>query len=138
LGVFHSYVTEEDALAAFAGRAEAREEHATSQSAKILCIDPSSDLLAYMTAVKPHVVVCGPGVPSSSPAFEKFRRLDPRTKFLLLPADFHTADGCDAGVDLVKSPPIAAADLSETGVPETPEPSPMGWNAGTIRSASTR
>lgn len=123
-GVFCIYDTEKDALADFAQR-PAVEPQAWSSNTRVLCIDPSSDLLAYMTvvlkragfevkttryladaatllcAMKPRVIVCGPGVQSSSPAFEKFHHLDPHVQFLLLPADFHTFDASDAGLDLV-------------------------------------
>jgi anti-anti-sigma factor len=127
LGLFPVYSTEQEALASFTQRPAPREEHAWSATnVKVLCIDPSSDLLAYMTAIlsragfevktsryladastllttmKPRAVICGPGVQSASPAFEKFRRLDSRVQFLLLPADFHTSDASDAGLDLVK------------------------------------
>jgi hypothetical protein len=51
--------------------------------------------------MKPRVIVCGPGVQSSSPAFEKFHDLDPHVQFLLLPANFNTLDASDAGLDLV-------------------------------------
>jgi anti-anti-sigma factor len=125
LNVFCTYDTEKDALAAFAQRPATREAHTWSSNTRVLCIDPSSDLLAYMsavlkragfevnttryladastllTAVKPRAVICGPGVQSNGPAFEKFRHLDPRPQFLLLPSDFHTSDACDAGLDLV-------------------------------------
>jgi len=125
LSLFAIYSTEQEALASFAQRPAHREEDAWSPHTKVLCIDPSSDLLAYMTAVlkragfevkatryladastllttmKPRAVICGPGIQSATPAFEKFRRLDPRTQFLLLPPDFHTSDASDAGLDLV-------------------------------------
>jgi anti-sigma B factor antagonist len=124
-GEFCIYATEKDALAGFAQRPAPVEQHAWSSNTKVLCIDPSSDLLAYMTAVlkragfevrttryladastlvcamQPRVIVCGPGVQSSGPAFEKFQHLDPHVQFLLLPADFHTFDASDAGLDLV-------------------------------------
>ncbi|MGB2898502.1 MAG: STAS domain-containing protein [Candidatus Acidiferrum sp.] len=124
-GVFCIHDTEKDALADFARRAAPVEPQAWSSNAGVLCIDPSSDLLAYMAAVlnragfevkttryladastllcamKPRVIVCGPGVESSSPAFEKFHYLDPHVQFLLLPADFYTLDASDAGLDLV-------------------------------------
>ena len=125
LGVFPIYSTEQEALASFAQRPAPREEHSWSANTKVLCIDPSSDLLAFMTAVlkragfevkttryladastlittmKPRVVVCGPGVQSTTPAFDNFRRLAHNTQFLLLPSDFHTSDASDAGLDLV-------------------------------------
>jgi anti-sigma B factor antagonist len=124
-GVFCIHDTEKDALADFARRPVPVEPQAWSSNAGVLCIDPSSDLLAYMAAVlnragfevkttryladastllcamKPRVIVCGPGVESSSPAFEKFHHLDPHVQFLLLPADFYTLDASDAGLDLV-------------------------------------
>jgi anti-anti-sigma factor len=124
-GVFHICENERDALTAFGQRPAPREPHFWSTDTKVLCIDPSSDLLAYMTAVlkragfevktaryladastllttmKPRAIVCGPGVQCTGPAFEKFRRLDARTLFLMLPSDFHTSHASDAGADLV-------------------------------------
>ena len=96
LSIFCVYATEREAVAAFAQRPEPREGHSWTGHAKVLCVDPSSDLLAYMcavlkpagfevmsarylanaatllTAVKPRVVICGPGVQSATPAFENF------------------------------------------------------------------
>ncbi len=124
-GVFCIHDTEKDALADFARRPAPFEAQAWSSSTRVLCIDPSSDLLAYMAvvlnragfevkttryladastllcAMKPRVIVCGPGVESRSPAFEKFHHLDPHVQFLLLPSDFYTLDASDAGLDLV-------------------------------------
>lgn len=124
-GVFYIYEMEKDALADFAQRPAPAETHAWPSNTKVLCVDPSSDLLAYMTvvlkragfevrttryladastllcAMKPRVVVCGHEVQSSGPAFEKFRNLDPHAQFLLLPADFDSVDASDAGLDLV-------------------------------------
>jgi anti-sigma B factor antagonist len=125
LGVFTVFSTEQEALASFAHHPAPREEYGRSAKTQILCIDPSSDLLAYMTtvlkhagfevtaschlsdastlvgAMKPRAVVCGPGVVSTGDAFEKFRRLDSRIALLMLPADFHTSNASDAGIDLV-------------------------------------
>ena len=124
-GVFCIHDTEKDALADFARRPAPVEPQAWSSNTRVLCIDPSSDFLAYMAvvlnragfevkttryladastllcAMKPRVIVCGPGVQSSSPAFEKFHHLDPQAQLLLLPADFYTLDASDAGLDLV-------------------------------------
>jgi anti-sigma B factor antagonist len=124
-GVFCIYDTEKEALADFARRPATVEPLGCSPTNGVLCIDPSSDLLAYMTvvlkragfevrttryladastlagAMKPRVIICGPGVQSSSPAFEKFHQLHSRVRFLVLPADFHTLDASDAGLDLV-------------------------------------
>jgi hypothetical protein len=125
LSIFCVYATEREALAAFTQRPEPREGHPSTGHVKVLCVDPSSDLLAYMCAVlkpagfevmsaryladaaalvtgmKPRVVICGPGVQSATPAFEKFRRSNPHIPILQLPSDFHTTEACDAGTDLI-------------------------------------
>jgi anti-sigma B factor antagonist len=125
LSVFSIYPTEPEALASFAHRPTPRQAHSWTANTKVLCVDPSSDLLAYMsavlkpagfevksaryladaatllTAMKPRAVICGPGVQSESPAFEKFRRLDPHILFLQLPSDFHAAGAAEAGFDLI-------------------------------------
>jgi anti-sigma B factor antagonist len=103
LSVFHAYASEKEAMGAFS---DASRSHATGGKSEtgILCIDPSSTLLAYIsvlmkrsdytvhttrypgeimtlvTATMPRVVISGPGVP-----------------------DFSTAEAGQAGVDLVKS-----------------------------------
>ncbi len=123
--VFCIYGSESEALADFVRRPAGVEVQERSCNAKVLCIDPSSDLLAYVMvvlkragfevrttryladaatlvcAMKPDMIVCGPGVQTSSAAFENFRRLNPQVQYLLLPADFHTLDASDAGLDLV-------------------------------------
>src|ERR1700682_2582183 len=124
-GVFRIHDTEKDALADFVRRPAPVEPDAWSSNTRILCIDPSSDLLAYMTvvlkragfevktaryladattlfcAMKPRVIVCGPGVQTNSPAFEKFQDLDPHPQFLILPALFNPPNASYAGLDLV-------------------------------------
>jgi len=126
LPVFSIYLTEREALASFAKGSSPLEAHSWTANSKVLCVDPSGDLLAFMsailkpagfevrstryladaatllTAMKPRAVICGPGVQSATPAFEKFRRLDPHTPFLQLPPGFHAADASDAGIDLIK------------------------------------
>jgi anti-sigma B factor antagonist len=125
LPVFAIFSTEQEGLASFAQRSAPRPGHAANASGTILCIDPSSDLLSYISAVlqragfevktscqlgdastllcamKPSAVICGPGVASASPVLDKLRRLDPRIRFLMLPPDFHTSHASDAGIDLV-------------------------------------
>jgi anti-sigma B factor antagonist len=125
LSLFSIYPTEGEALASFTHRPLPREAYSWTANTKVLCVDPSSDLLAYMsavlkpagfevrstryladaatllTAMKPRAVVCGPGVQFLTPAFEKFRRLNPHIPFLQLPPDFHVAGASDAGFDLI-------------------------------------
>jgi hypothetical protein len=61
-----------------------------------------ADAITLSTVARPHAIVCGPGVLTSSPAYEKLRRLESGSQFLNLPPDFHTSDAGDAGVDLVQ------------------------------------
>jgi anti-sigma B factor antagonist len=128
LGVLHPYEDETAALTAFSQRPAAASsgKHAAPSRTRVLCVDPSSDVLSYMVAIlqragfevqstrylgdamtlstvsRPQAIVCGPGVQTTGAAYEKFRRLDSRASFLMLPADFHTSDAGDAGLDLVQ------------------------------------
>ena len=125
LSVFSIYLTEREALASFTHRPSPRPAHSWTANTKVLCVDPSSDLLAYLsavlkpagfevkstryladaatllTAMKPVAVICGPGVQSETPAFGKFRGLEPQILFLQLPSDFHAANAAEAGFDLI-------------------------------------
>jgi anti-sigma B factor antagonist len=130
LGVLHPHQDETSALSAFSQRAVVASagtgKNASPNGTRVLCVDPSSDVLSYMAAIlqragfevqstrylsdamtlstvsRPHAIVCGPGVQTTGAAYEKFRRLDSRSPFLMLPADFHTSDAGDAGLDLVQ------------------------------------
>ena len=126
LPVFSVYPTEREALASFALGPSPREAHSWTVNTKVLCVDPSGDLLTFIsailkpagfevkstryladaatliTAMKPRAVICGPGVLSGTPGFEKFRRLDPHILFLQLPSNFHAADAAAAGMDLIQ------------------------------------
>jgi hypothetical protein len=93
---------------------------------KLICIDSSSDLLAYLSALlkrcdfevyttkflldaailvktmRPRIAICGPSTQTSPAAFEKFRHSAPEMKILLLTSDFHATDAGPAGLDLVE------------------------------------
>jgi anti-anti-sigma factor len=125
LKVFHTYASEKEAVDAFL---EGPREHGTTTSglgAKIICIDTSVDLLAYLNALlkrsgyevltthnlsdakrlakatNPSVVVCGPGLHANEFALENLRDAAPNAQFLMLPSDFSTTDASHAGKDLV-------------------------------------
>ena len=128
LGVLHPYEHETAALTAFSQRPApvAPGQSPLPSRTRVLCVDPSSDVLSYMAAIlqragfevqstrylsdamtlstvsRPHAIVCGPGVPTTGAAYEKFRRLGSRAPFLMLPADFDTSDAGDSSVDLVQ------------------------------------
>jgi anti-anti-sigma factor len=126
LKVFHTYATEKEAVDAFL-EGPAHHAAATSgQGARIICVDTSTDLLAYLNALlkrsgyevitthnlsdakrlakvtSPHVVVCGPGLHADEFALEGLRHAAPKAEFLMLPADFSTTDASHAGAHLVE------------------------------------
>jgi anti-anti-sigma factor len=128
LTVFSTYPSEREAIEAFS---EGRRSHQTPvepATAKILCIDTSRDLLAYLSALlkragydvftsrylgeamalvnvmRPRVVICGAGIPdlpTGKEALEKLRQSGPGTQVLHLPSDFSATEAGHAGVDLL-------------------------------------
>ena len=130
LTIFRTYATEKAAIEGFAQAPRSRHVGLGSalSSTKIVCVDTSRDLLAYLNALlrrsgyevfttrvleeamtimysqMPHMVICGPGMlelPTGEAAVEKFRNSKPSIPVLLLPPDFSTAEAGQAGVDLV-------------------------------------
>jgi hypothetical protein len=51
--------------------------------------------------MKPHVVVCGPGLWANEFAIETLRESAPNAQFLMLSSDFSTTEASQAGLDLV-------------------------------------
>jgi len=125
--LFHPYTTEAHAIAAFSSGHRTPGDSLGSSKTRIVCVDPSSNLLAGLNAlltrsgyevfttprlgdasalvrvVAPALVICGPGIMdlSTGPAMiEKFRQNE-HLQILQLPADFHTAEAGQAGQDLV-------------------------------------
>lgn len=128
LTVFVTYPSEREAIEAFSKGRRSSHDAGESSGTRILCIDTSRDLLAYLSALlkragyavftsrylgealtlvnvtKPHMVICGPGIPelpTAAAAVEKFRQSGPHVQVLHLPSDFSTAEAGQAGVDLV-------------------------------------
>jgi len=127
LGVLHPYASEREALEAFSDRSPTvSETFQASKNNRIVCLDTSLDLLAYlrvllkssgcevfttqypsdaMTLAKGaplSIVICGPGIYSKASAVEKLRESAPNAKVLGLPPDFSTSDADRAGPALVK------------------------------------
>jgi anti-anti-sigma factor len=128
LTVLPTYSSEREAVEAFSVSGRSPQEALGSSKTRILCIDTSRDLLAYVTALlkrsgydvltsrylaeaatlvnvtRPQVVICGPGVkgsPTGEAAVEKFRKSAPNVQILHLQSDFSTAEAGQAGVDLI-------------------------------------
>jgi anti-anti-sigma factor len=125
LSVFHPYASEKEAIEAFSARPELPEVAPQTASTRIVCLDTSLDLLAYLkillqrsgyevfttrypsdavalvVGTKPRVVVCGPGMRANESVIEKFRQSAPNVQLLHLPPDFSTSEADQAGSELV-------------------------------------
>lgn len=123
--VFHTYRTEKEAVEAFLDGPHAHATNSAGSGAKVMCVDTSVDLLAYLNALlkrsgyevltthnlsdakrlakvtRPNVVVCGPGVHADDFAMEGLRESARDAQFLMLPSDFSTTEASHAGKDLV-------------------------------------
>ena len=121
VGVFHTCASEREAIEAFSEGRRPLEKTSQTARTRIVCIDSSPDLLAYLNvllkragyevltsryasdattliaATGPRVVICGPGMST----IEKVRRSFPHVQVLLLPTDFSTAEASQAGVELM-------------------------------------
>jgi anti-sigma B factor antagonist len=126
--VFAPFPSEREAIDAFSvGRRSDRPSTEPSRG-KILCVDTSPDLLAFVSALlkragyevltsrylgeaqtlvnvmRPNVVICGAGIPelaAGAEALERFRQSGHGIQVLNLPADFSIAEAGQAGADLV-------------------------------------
>ncbi len=123
--VFHTYPSEKEAVDAFLEGPQSHSAQSSTLGAKVMCVDTSADLLAYLNALlkrsgyevlttqslsdarrlakvtKPSVMVCGPGIHADQFAIENLREAAPNAQFLMLSSDFSTADASHAGKDLV-------------------------------------
>jgi anti-anti-sigma factor len=125
LKVLRPYRSEKEAIDAFSARPEAPEETSHTSSIRVVCLDTSLDLLAYLKVLlqrsgyevfttrypsdavalaigtKPRVIVCGPGMHARESAIEKFQQSAPNVHLLHLSPDFSTSEADQAGSDLV-------------------------------------
>jgi CheY-like chemotaxis protein len=125
--LFHPYTTEAHAIAAFSSGHRTPGDSLESSKTRIVCVDPSSNLLASLyalltssgyevfttprppdaatlvRAVAPALLICGPGIMDlpRGPAMIQQLRQNGRLQILQLPADFHTAEAGQAGQALV-------------------------------------
>ena len=128
LSVLPNYPSEREAIDAFSNAPRSHHAAQAPSGTSIVCIDSSSELLAYLKALltgsgfeayttknlrdamtivnatRPRVVICGPGMqalPTGEAAVKKFSQIGPNVQVLLLPSDFSTAEAGQAGVDVV-------------------------------------
>jgi len=124
--VLHVHATEAVAIDAFDN--PTHHEPIDFSRNKIVCIDPSKDLLAYLrallsgsgyevhtawnladgknllNAMKPQMLICGAGIsalPMAGALLEKFQQSGRNVQIIYLPADFSTAEAGQAGTDLI-------------------------------------
>jgi anti-sigma B factor antagonist len=124
--VLEMYESEAQAVDAFRRRPEAVDPSAHGPTKKVLCLDDSHDVLAYLgvllrrsgyevlttqsvadfarflMATKPDGVVAGHGMQGNQRVADALQRAGPQVRLLFLPADFSTAEASQAGRDLVE------------------------------------
>jgi anti-anti-sigma factor len=124
--VFEAHGSEKEAMKAFSAKAPSSATEPQASGAKILCVDTSSDLLAYLSALlhrsgfeifttrilsdavtllkatRPDVVILGPAIHTDQRAIEVLQRTDPKVQLLFLPTDFSAAEASQAGLELVE------------------------------------
>ncbi len=126
LAVFEAHETESEATKAFSAGPPSLPAQPPAAGRKVLCVDTSSDLLAYLNvllhrsgyeifttrlladavtllrATRPDVVILGPTIRADQRAIEMLRQVDSKVQILPLPADFSTSEASQAGLDLVE------------------------------------
>lgn len=124
--VLEMYESESQAVEAFRRRPGAVDEAAHGPRRKVLCVDGSHDVLAYLgvllrrsgyevlttqsvadfarflMATKPDGVVAGHGMQGNERVTEALRRAGPQVRVLFLPVEFSTAEASQAGRELVE------------------------------------
>lgn len=125
LSVFHTFASEKDAVQAFSARPQIPKESFNVSNNRIVCLDSSLDLLAYLKALlkrsgyqvfttqypsdavtlalgaQSSMVIFGPGMQANEAAMAKFRQSAPKVQILHLPHDFSTSEADRAGPELV-------------------------------------
>lgn len=125
LRILPIHASEAEAIEAFSKGRQFHEETFTDSKTKIVCIDPSHDLLAYLSVLlkrsgyevittrnpsdaqlfvrvaKPQLLICGPGMHANESAMKSFHEISAKVQLLVLPSDFSAAEAGQAGMDLV-------------------------------------
>ena len=125
LTVFEMYESDAQAVEAFRRRPEAVDETAQGPRKKLLCVDESNDVLAYLgvllrrsgyevmttqsvsdfarflMATKPDGVVAGHVMQGNERVADALRRAGPQVRVHFLPAEFSTVEASEAGRELV-------------------------------------
>jgi len=124
--IFEMHESEAQAVEAFRRRPGGAEEAPQGERRKLLCVDESTDVLAYLgvllrrsgyevmttqsvsdfsrflMATKPDGVVAGQRMQGNERVMDALRRAGPQVRMLFLPAEFSTAEASQAGRELVE------------------------------------
>ncbi len=125
LSVFHPYASEREAIESFFQRSQVSDERFQVKSNRIICLDTSPEVLAYLKAVlqrsgyqvftsqypsdavallvgaRSSIVILGPGMRTNEVAIARIRQSAPSAQVLPLPPDFSTSEADRAGPELV-------------------------------------
>lgn len=118
--------SEGEALESFALRSVSQAETvSTEPRTRVVCVDTSTDLLAFIGALLKHsgydifvtsnladartlviatgpsIIICGPSIAVKASAFDRIRQINPQIPFLQLPADFSFVEGSQTGAELL-------------------------------------
>ncbi|SRR5713101_3390626 len=123
--IFHTYASEKEAIDAFSQRQHQPPGSLHPSKPKILCVEDSAELLAYLSALlkqsgfevfttknlgdattfiratKPAMVICGPAAQANRSMLDTFRNAHSNVEFLLLPPYFVATDAGEASSALV-------------------------------------
>jgi anti-sigma B factor antagonist len=124
--VFQIYESETDAIQSFPTRSALPAAPSPEPRARVICVDTSADLLAFIgtvlkragyevftsssladartlvRAVRPSLLICGPGISAGELALDKIRQMDAQTRVLQLPPDFSSAEASRTGAELLE------------------------------------
>jgi len=125
LSVFHPYATEKEAIEAFLAPPQGGKETFEPSGNRIVCLDSSLDLLAYLTALlqragcqvfttqypsdaaalvagaRSSIVIFGPGMRTNEAAIARVCGSAPKVQVVHLPPDFSTSEADQSGPALV-------------------------------------
>jgi anti-anti-sigma factor len=123
--IFQTYASEKEAIEAFSQRQNQSQGAPHPSKPKILCVEDSAELLAYLSALlkqsgfevfttknlgdattfiratKPTMVICGPAAQANRSMLDQFKNTHANVELLLLAPDFVATDASEASLSLI-------------------------------------
>jgi anti-anti-sigma factor len=97
--VLRPLATEKEAIDAFAAKPGSPHDAVASSATRVVCLDSSLDVLAYLKVL---LQGCGPAMHGNESILEKLRQSAPNARLLHLPADFSTSEAERTGREVVE------------------------------------